>query len=79
MLLSALTALPDEKLRQFALSLVLAGPTDLPRESTSITSHKPLLPSSETLPRARKDPQARRKPRVAKATVKKEAAKKKAA
>ena len=80
-LLSALTALPDHKLTQFALRLVLTGHTDIPRENDFdylaqaaevFQTKKPKAPTA-------KDKSPAKKPTIVKATAKKEAAKKKAA
>ena len=80
-LLSTLTALPEDKLTQFALRLVLTGHTDTPRENDSDYLAQAAAVFETKKPKAAKakDKAAPKKLTIVKATAKKEATKKKAA
>ena len=81
-LLSTLTNLPDEKLTQFALRLVLTGHTDTPRENDFdyLAQAASLFDASKPKSsKAKATAPAKGKPTIVKATAKKEATKKKAA
>ena len=80
-LLSTLTNLPDEKLTQFALRLVLTGHTDTPRENDFdfLAQAAAVFETKKPKPSKAKDKPAPKKPTIVKATAKKETAKKKAA
>jgi ParB family chromosome partitioning protein len=81
-LLSTLTALADEQLTQFALRLVLTGHTDTPRENDfdflaqAAAVFEPPTPKAA---KAKDKPATKAKSTVVRASVKKDATKKKAA